>query len=51
MQLISELWAELVATCFNGHVSYHHLNNRGMWEFYIWKDGIVVYRSQGLKHV
>ena len=50
--LISQLWAELLASYYGGIVSYHSINSKGYWEFVIlssFYDEDPLYKSKGLR--
>ena len=50
MLYLSELYIELLAWWNNAHPVYHHINNKGTWEFLLKDDfNIVIYKSKGLQ--
>ena len=57
-QLLSRIWAELLAIRYNSIAHYHHINKNGYWEFeikneyldtYHYQAPVVYYKTKGLR--
>ncbi len=47
---ISTIWANILATYYDGYVDYHSINQADMWEFKIKSEwGETLYKSKGLR--